>query len=625
MKVICKRRRDESDDDHSHLGPELKKDNLDYFDSKDDHHHGDLGNKRNITSEKDEHDISKNDDDDDNDDDDWAFELRKREEKRKGLKRKYNSPPSSHHQDLPEEHTRKKDLIKEPRRSYENDAEDKDFDFKKSKIKGKGLMMHREKKRVKYNSPPSTIHRDSVTFPSEKNELAVATEYIRKIDDDDDVDDNDWASDLKKLEEKGKGLKRKFYLPPSSHHQDLPEDKKLFNSKGNDHGIQIREPRKRSYENDAEDKDWDFDSKKSKNKGKGLMMHREKKRVKYNSPPCTIQQDLPENFKRKIETMGGDSNKAQLVSQKRLYKSDIDKQQNRLSLPMNQLLYNFLEPDEVRRLENTRVRGHHNYRPMGEEEPVCFKKWTYKETVKSYVLITQWSDVAKKNGLKPGDSIQVWSFCDRENNLHLAVVRRDESSDGSAAGCSSGSNAANASTSAVGGEGSSINANTSSVGGEGSGGDHAKEDGITAGVAGRTSGPTENRYRHWHLPLPVVPRSQLRLRACPPLPLSGDTSSFASSRSVSTAALLSQPLWICWLGDVDDERSTVIGGNDGFKIRIVAKLVSLCLGIDSRSTARGGAACCYCVLLLRGGVACYNCVILLRAATVPSGRCSTSQ
>ncbi|KAL6183193.1 hypothetical protein ACLB2K_044604 [Fragaria x ananassa] len=571
MKVICKRR-DESDDDHSHLGPELKKDNLDYFDSKDDHHHGDLGNKRNITSEKDEHATeytSKNDDDDDNDDD-WAFELRKRGEKRKGLKRKYHSPPSSHHQDLPEEHTRKKDLvfyeelfnsmdddhsdlgkkkkmvsfnckkqsspvfesrrncgiqIREPRRSYENDAEDKDFDFKKSKNKGKGLMMHREKKRVKYNSPPNTIHQDLVTFPSEKNELAVATEYIRKIDDDDDVDDNDWDSDLRKLEEKGKGLKRKFCLPPSSHHHDLPEDKKLFNSKGNDHGdlakmkkmvsfngkkqissdfkyrknygIQIREPRKRSYENDAEDKDFDF--KKSKNKGKGLMIHREKKRVKYNSPPCTIHQDLPENFKRKIETMGGDSNKAQLVLQKRLYKSDIEKQQNRLSLPMNQLLCNFLEPDEVRRLENTEeFMDITIIDPMGEEEPVCFKKWTYKETVKSYVLITQWSGVAKKNGLEPGDLIQVWSFRDRENNLHLAVVRRDESSDGSAAGCSSGSNAANASTSAVGAEGSS-NANTSSVGGEGSSGDHAKEDGITVGVLvekSRSKGSSETSMEY---------------------------------------------------------------------------------------------------------------------------------
>ncbi|KAK9925868.1 hypothetical protein M0R45_023130 [Rubus argutus] len=104
---------------------------------------------------------------------------------------------------------------------------------------------------------------------------------------------------------------------------------------------------------------------------------------------------------------------------------------------------------------------------MIEEEAICLKQWNYWSNSKSYVLITQWSDVAVKNRLKSNDLIQVWSFRDRDNNLHLVLVKRGEDSNG--AGCSSSSSSRNAVTTVGGGESSS-------------GGDHAREDGITVGV-----------------------------------------------------------------------------------------------------------------------------------------------
>ncbi|XP_050376445.1 B3 domain-containing protein At1g05920-like [Argentina anserina] len=406
---VIRKRWDESNDVHSDLRPELKKKNLDYFDSKDDHDHGDLGDKRDMvifTSEKDEDAVrtdyirkNEDDDDDDDDDDDRPLTKRKREEKGKGLMTRYYSPPSSHPQQLSQGYIRKKNSESHKKFFNSNDGDHSDLRNKKKTVSFKG-------KKQSYSA-----------FESQRN-----------------------------------------------------------------NGI---EPRKRSYENDAGDTDWDFDSKESKNKGKALIHHRETKRRKHNSPPNIVHRDLPGSVKRKIETMGGDGDKAQLVFQKELYISDIKKQQNRLSMPINQLLRNFLEPHEVKRLENTaEFMDITIIDPMGEEESLHFKKWKYKETsvssVKSYVLINRWAHVANKNRLKQGDLIQVWSFRDIRNNLHLAVVKRDENCDGGAAGFgSSSSNAANANASVVRGEGSS-NANSSS--GEGSSGDHDKEDGITVGV-----------------------------------------------------------------------------------------------------------------------------------------------
>lgn len=396
------------------------------------------------------------------------------------------------------------------KRRDENDDDLSDLGPELKKRKMDNLDSEQNEKSKKFLDFKDDDHGDlgtkrkMVTFNSEKDDVALATESLRNNDDD---DKEDWDFESKKRKNKGKGLmmnseekKTKYYSPPSNyHHQDLPEEitrkkdlaleKKLFNSKDDDHsdlgktrkmvsfncekenssstiksrrnnGVQIREFHSRSYRED--DEECDFESKKRDNKGKGLMMYREKKKKKKknDSPLNTTHQDLPEEFKRKIETMGGTSDKVKLVLLKKLYASDLDPQQNRFSLPVNQLLCNFLEAEEVERLEKREVMNISLIDPMVEEEAICLKQWNYWSNSKSYVLITQWSDVAVKNRLKSKDLIQVWSFRDRDNNLHLVLVKRGEDSNG-AGGSSSSSSSRNVATTVVGGESSR-------------GGDHAK-------------------------------------------------------------------------------------------------------------------------------------------------------
>ncbi|KAL6178153.1 hypothetical protein ACLB2K_049672 [Fragaria x ananassa] len=167
----------------------------------------------------------------------------------------------------------------------------------------------------------------------------------------------------------------------------------------------------------------DFESKKPENTSK--------KKMKYSQPLASIQhQDLPEEFKRKIETMGGCSDEARLVIQKELYDSDLAPTASRFSMPRKQVLCPFLEKDEEEWLE---IRGRELHitliDPMVEEEDIFLTQWSYGYgRSKSYVLRTQWNYVAAKNGLKPKDVIQVWSFRNKTNNkLHLALVKRGDS------------------------------------------------------------------------------------------------------------------------------------------------------------------------------------------------------
>ncbi|KAK9925869.1 hypothetical protein M0R45_023131 [Rubus argutus] len=270
-------------------------------------------------------------------------------------------------------------LICKRRDENYDDLSDLGPELKKRKIVNLDSENEKSKKFLDFKDDDhgdlGTKRKMMVTFNSKKDDVALSTESLRNNNDDDD-DDEDWDFESKNRKNKGKGLvpvmnseenKMKYYPPPStSHHQDLPEEltrkkdlaleKKLFNSKDVDHsdlgkkrnmvsfnckkenssstiksrrnnGVQIREFHSRSYRED--DEEWDFESKKGDIKGKGLMMYREKKkkRKKNDSPPNTTHQDLPEEFKRKIETMGGTSDTVKLVLLKKLYTSDLDPQQ----------------------------------------------------------------------------------------------------------------------------------------------------------------------------------------------------------------------------------------------------------------------------------------------------------
>ncbi|XP_050376447.1 putative B3 domain-containing protein At3g24850 [Argentina anserina] len=162
------------------------------------------------------------------------------------------------------------------------------------------------------------------------------------------------------------------------------------------------------------------------------------KKMKYSQPLATQLRDLPEEFKRKIETMGGCSDEARLVIEKPLIISDCRNNASRLTMPENQLLWPFLEKDEAEWLDKSRGELHITLiDPMVEEEKICLAQWNYPSSI-SYILRTGWNYVVAKNALKAMDLIQVWSFRNKTNSrLHLALVKRGV--DSRDAGCSSSS------------------------------------------------------------------------------------------------------------------------------------------------------------------------------------------
>ncbi|GMN25075.1 hypothetical protein TIFTF001_034761 [Ficus carica] len=106
-----------------------------------------------------------------------------------------------------------------------------------------------------------------------------------------------------------------------------------------------------------------------------------------------------------------------LIIEKKLYKTDVDEGQYRLSMPLKQILSDdFLNQDEKMILNrSTKKRGLKNglvvrfIGPCREETTMVLKKRNFTRS-SSYVLIENWHKIAMKNGLKKGDTVQVWFF-----------------------------------------------------------------------------------------------------------------------------------------------------------------------------------------------------------------------
>ncbi|KAK9910696.1 hypothetical protein M0R45_034648 [Rubus argutus] len=202
---------------------------------------------------------------------------------------------------------------------------------------------------------------------------------------------------------------------------DLVIERKLFKSD--------------DVDNDIDDDDWDLATKNNFDKCKGLMKKQKKNLVRNT----TTTHDLPEEFKKKIETLGGI--KVELVIEKKLFKSDTIQGENRLSMPLKQIRSNFLEDDEVKRLERDETLTVSLIDTKLQERDICLRRWNMK-TSKWYVLKTQWIKIVRDNKLRIGDVIQVWSFRDENNNLHLALVlveiglREINGEDSNGSGCS---------------------------------------------------------------------------------------------------------------------------------------------------------------------------------------------
>ncbi|VVA10941.1 PREDICTED: B3 [Prunus dulcis] len=174
---------------------------------------------------------------------------------------------------------------------------------------------------------------------------------------------------------------------------------------------------------------------KKKNANKGTSSINKitpKRKEELSSLSSSAHHDLPEAFKRKIDSLGG--TKVALVIQKKLRKTDLSKSGNRMSMPLNQISStDFLEDDERGRLEKEETMKVQLIDPGLVQGDINLRRWNMKKmngkNSKMYVLRTQWSDVAKRNHLEEKDLVQVWSF--RVNGaLYLALVLVNESCGG---------------------------------------------------------------------------------------------------------------------------------------------------------------------------------------------------
>nr|XP_043626958.1 putative B3 domain-containing protein At2g27410 [Erigeron canadensis] len=115
----------------------------------------------------------------------------------------------------------------------------------------------------------------------------------------------------------------------------------------------------------------------------------------------------------------------QLVIRKKLYKSDLERGLNRLSMPANQVeTQEFLTEDEKRILEQEEDIEVRLVGPTLKmyKEPLKLKMWTMNQSY-NYVLITNWNHFVAnhKEVLREGTKIQVWSFR-RNRQLCFALV-----------------------------------------------------------------------------------------------------------------------------------------------------------------------------------------------------------
>jgi hypothetical protein len=165
--------------------------------------------------------------------------------------------------------------------------------------------------------------------------------------------------------------------------------------------------------------------------GEEEEMSRKPKRQRKN--PTEINQAVPDqqlclptSFEHKI--MGLQGSDINLVIQKVLTETDLKGSQDRLSIPRGQMRYDFLSREEQVSLEKKKADGKHFkgtkvplIEPSLQESSIFLKKWKLGSSY-SYMLSNPWINMAGRNGLKSGNSVQLWSF--RVNQRpHLAIIK----------------------------------------------------------------------------------------------------------------------------------------------------------------------------------------------------------
>ncbi|OMO58264.1 hypothetical protein CCACVL1_25515 [Corchorus capsularis] len=150
------------------------------------------------------------------------------------------------------------------------------------------------------------------------------------------------------------------------------------------------------------------------------------KKSKLPPPPT-----LPQEFKDVIKSLDGTN--LVFLMQKNLSRDDLSRIYNRLSIPMCRVRKGFLcrvRKGFLSSKEKEELLVHCK-KPVLFVEPSLdvtkmFMRRLEKKTYSSYVLVSsQWDTIWRRNNLKEGDLVQLWTFRVKEN-LGFALVRRAE-------------------------------------------------------------------------------------------------------------------------------------------------------------------------------------------------------
>jgi hypothetical protein len=150
-----------------------------------------------------------------------------------------------------------------------------------------------------------------------------------------------------------------------------------------------------------------------------------------NNDNVQLQEERPElplAFKEKIEELEGSD--VMLVMQKELTKSDVTKNNGRLSIPKSECInWNFLNSEEKSSLDY--VQGKHkdcHTMSVSVLDPRVTKydgmrltKWKMV-TSEIYNITSEWKKLVDENKLKEGQKVQLWSFRSHRQ-LNFALVK----------------------------------------------------------------------------------------------------------------------------------------------------------------------------------------------------------
>ncbi|CAI9774893.1 unnamed protein product [Fraxinus pennsylvanica] len=131
---------------------------------------------------------------------------------------------------------------------------------------------------------------------------------------------------------------------------------------------------------------------------------------------------LPVQFKNAVLALaqGRTVSEAKLVIQKQLFPTDIAKDQNRFTIPVNQIREEFLSNEEKIYLSKYVSKGRKMameamiIEPLLREGTVELRRWDLKKysgrSSMSYVLNKNWGTLCENNKLEVGNVLQLWAF-----------------------------------------------------------------------------------------------------------------------------------------------------------------------------------------------------------------------